>query len=157
MVRGVRDLDVIIEQPCLAYEECPQARGRYNHPMKLDECVTGLGVTDRSAEIACCKISNIGGLTKACGVRDFLVACGENVVREDTWGSEISTAACAHFAASTPEAFQLSTTDLHNYNTVSSGTPPPVVTNGRLFASEAPGLGVEPDHSSLGDPVTVIA
>ena len=127
--------------------------------MKLDECVTGIDVAgrivaDRSAEVVCLKISNLGGLTKARRVRDFLVAHGIEVVCEDTWGGEVCTAACAHFAASTP-ALQLSTTDLCNYNTASSGTPAPRVADGRLSASDAPGLGVEPDYNSLGPPVAV--
>lgn len=160
VVRAVRDLDVIIEQPCLTYDECLQVRSRCDHPMKLDECVTGLDVAahivaDRSAEVVCLKISNLGGLSKARRARDFLVAHGIEVVCEDTWGGEICSAACAHFAASTPAAFQLSTTDLHNYNTTASGTPPPRVAEGRLFASDTPGLGVEPDYSSLGRPVAI--
>ena len=160
VVRAIRDVDVIIEQPCLTYDECLQVRSRCDHPMKLDECVTGLDVAarivaDRSAEVVCLKISNLGGLTKARRARDFLVAHGIDVVCEDTWGGEICTAACAHFATSTPAAFQLSTTDLHNYNTVACGTPPPRVAEGRLFASDAPGLGVEPDYNNLGRPVAV--
>ncbi len=128
--------------------------------MKLDECVTGTDVVgrivaDRSAEVVCLKISNLGGLTRARRARDFLVAHGIEVVCEDTWGGEICTATCAHFAASTPAAFLSSTTDLHNYNTASSGIPPPRIADGRLFAPDGPGLGVEPDYNSIGLPVAV--
>ena len=31
-VRGVRDVDVYIEQPCLSYEECLTIRRRTDHP-----------------------------------------------------------------------------------------------------------------------------
>ena len=162
VVRALRDIDVVIEQPCLSYEECLQVRSRCDHPMKLDECVTGLDVAgrivaDRSAEVVCLKISNLGGLTRARQVRDLVVAHGFEVVCEDTWGGEICSAACAHLAASTPAAFQLSTTDLCNYNTTSTGSPPPRVAKGRLYASDAPGLGVEPDDNSLGPPIAVFA
>ncbi|MGI9405643.1 MAG: mandelate racemase/muconate lactonizing enzyme family protein [Hyphomicrobiaceae bacterium] len=107
VVRAVRDLDVMIEQPCLNYEECPQVRARTDLPMKLDECITDIRmaervVNDRAAEVVCLKISNLGGLTKARRVRDYLVDHGLSVVSEDTWGGEITTAAVAHFAASTP-------------------------------------------------------
>ena len=126
--------------------------------MKLDECITGIKaasklVEDRGAEIACLKISNLGGLSKARRVRDFLVDHRIPVVAEDSWGGEIATATLSHFAASTPEEFLVNTTDLHNYNTRSTGNPGPRTASGRLFAPDVAGLGVQPDYESLGDPV----
>jgi L-alanine-DL-glutamate epimerase-like enolase superfamily enzyme len=161
VVRAVRDLDVMIEQPCMTYEECLQVRARCDHPMKLDECLTGLDmvarvVADRSAEVLCIKISNAGGLTKARRMRDLAVEHGLSVVAEDTWGGEITSAAVAHFAASTPPELLYNTTDLHNYNTASTGAPPPPAKDGRLHVTDAPGLGVEPDLVSLGAPVAVV-
>ena len=101
------------------------------------------------------KISKQGGLSKSRKLRDFLVDNRIPVVAEDTWGGEIVTAALAHFAASTPEEFLINTTDLHNYVVGTTATPPPVTKNGKLYASNAPGLGVEPDFESLGNPVAV--
>src|ERR1700722_8069449 len=43
VVRGVRDIDVYIEQPCLSYEECLSIRRRTDHPFVLDECIDSLG------------------------------------------------------------------------------------------------------------------
>ena len=156
--RATRDLDFIFEQPCRTYDECQQVRMRIDLPMKLDECVTDLQmaqriVADRGADIVCLKISNLGGLSKARRVRDFFVDNRIPVVSEDTWGGEITTAAVAHFAASTPAEFLVNSTDLHNYNTRSTGRPGPETRNGRLYASDAPGLGVKPDGDSLGAPV----
>jgi len=160
VVRAVSDLDVMIEQPCQTYEECLQVRTHTDLPMKLDECVTDIRVAqriveDKAAEVVCLKISNLGGLSKACLVRDFLVSNGLSVVAEDTWGGEITTAAIAHFAASTPPELLYNTTDLHNYNVESTGIPGPETRDGNLFASDSPGLGVEPDFDSLGDPVSI--
>ena len=76
-------------------------------------------------------------------------------VAEDTWGGEITTAALAHFAASTPPELLYNTTDLHNYNVETTGMPGPATRDGKLFASDSPGLGVEPDLDSLGDPVAI--
>ena len=158
VVREVRDTGVMIEQPCTSYEECLHVRSRCDLPMKLDECITDLKmagrlVADRAAEVVCLKISNLGGLTKARRVRDFLVEHGLSVVCEDTWGGEITTAAVSHFAASCPESYLYNTTDLHNYNTTSTGEPPPEVRDGKLFASTRPGLGVTPLASALGEPL----
>ncbi len=158
VARACRDLDFILEQPCKTYEECQQVRARIDLPMKLDECVTGLDmarriVNDRGAEICCLKISNLGGLSKARRVRDFLVEHRIAVVSEDTWGGEITSAAVAHFAASTPAEFLVNSTDLMNYNTRSTGLGGPTVKDGKLYAGDAPGLGVEPDFASLGPAV----
>ncbi len=158
VARATRDLDYIFEQPCRTYDECLQVRRRIDLPMKLDEVVTSMGmahriVQDRAAEAVCLKISNLGGLSKARRIRDYLVDQRFPVVAEDTWGGEIATAAVAHFAASTPSTMLAGTTDLHNYNTRSTGHPGPAARGGRLFAPDAPGLGVSPDFDSLGDPV----
>ena len=160
VARATRDLDYIFEQPCRTYEECQQVRPHVAQPMKLDECVTGMHaaqriVQDRGAEICCLKISNLGGLAKARKVRDFLIENRMPVVSEDTWGGEITSSVVAHFAASTPPEYLVNSTDLHNYNTRSTGVGGPRVAGGKLFASDTPGLGVEPDYDALGDPVAV--
>ncbi len=156
--RAVKDLDFILEQPCRTYEECQQVRRIAEQPMKLDECVTDIDmarriVNDRGAEICCLKISNLGGLSKARRVRDFLVDNRIPVVSEDTWGGQITTAAVAHFAASTPEEYLVNSTDLMNYNTRNTGIGGPTTKDGKLYATDTPGLGVTPDFGSLGTPV----
>ena len=160
VAQATADLDFILEQPCRTYEECQQVRRVATQPMKLDECVTGLRaaqqiVADRGAEICCLKISNLGGLSKARRVRDFLVENRIPVVAEDTWGGEIATAALAHFAATTPSDYLINSTDLMHYNTRSTGIGGPTVANGKLYATDTPGLGVEPDFASLGAPVAI--
>ena len=158
VAHATKDLDFILEQPCRTYEECQQVRRVAEQPMKLDECVTGIHmaqriVADRGAEICCLKISNLGGLSKARRVRDYLVENRIPVVSEDTWGGEIATSAVAHFAASTPSEYLQNTTDLMNYNTRSTEFGGPVSRNGKLYAPDTPGLGVVPDFESLGTPV----
>ena len=158
VARATKDLDYILEQPCRTYEECQQVRRVATQPMKLDECLTGMAaaqrvVADRGAELCCLKISNLGGLTKARRVRDFLIENRIPVISEDSWGGEIASAAVAHFAASTPAEYLQNTTDLMNYNTRSTGIGGPTTRDGRLFATDTPGLGVVPDFDRLGDPV----
>ena len=160
VARATRDLDFILEQPCKTYEECQQVRRVAEQPMKLDECVSGLHVAqrivaDHGAEICCLKVSNLGGLSKARRVRDYLVENRIPVVSEDTWGGQITSAAVAHFAASTPEDYLVNSTDLMNYNTRNTGVGGPTTKDGKLYATDTPGLGVMPDFDSLGDPVAV--
>ncbi|GAB5468215.1 MAG: mandelate racemase/muconate lactonizing enzyme family protein [Rhodospirillales bacterium] len=160
VVRAVGDLDVMIEQPCLTYEECLHVRSRTNLSMKLDELVTEQSMAERItqdliADVACVKMARVGGLTKARRIRDYLVDHGINVVCECMMGGEIVSAAVSHFAASTPSELLFNTADLHAYSAEATGTPAPPTSDGRLFCSDAPGLGVEPDFKSLGDPVAV--
>ena len=158
VAKATKDLDFILEQPCKTYEECQQVRRRIDHILKLDECITDMRmvhrvIEDRGAEIICLKISKQGGLSKAKRMRDVLVDHRFKVVAEDTWGGEIVSAAVAHFAASTPPEFLVNATDLHLYNTRSTGKPGPLTKKGKIFAPDTPGLGVKPDYDSLGAPV----
>jgi L-alanine-DL-glutamate epimerase-like enolase superfamily enzyme len=72
---------------------------------------------------------------------------------EDSWGGDITTAAIAHLAHSTPTEMLFTATDFNSYVTVSTAEGAPQRANGRLAASEAPGLGIEPRSEILGEPV----
>ena len=158
VANATKGLDFILEQPCRTYEECQQVRRVADQPMKLDECVTGIAaaqriVADRGAEVCCLKLSNLGGLSKARRVRDYLIGNHIPVVCEDTWGGEITSSVVAHFAASTPQEYLINSTDLMHYNTASTGIGGPTTAQGKLFATDTPGLGVVADFAALGPPV----
>jgi hypothetical protein len=72
---------------------------------------------------------------------------------EDTWGGDITTAAIAHLAHSTPERFLFSSTDFNSYVTVAFADGAPSRKRGRLAASLDAGLGVRPILKRLGKPV----
>src|SRR6476620_7979758 len=42
VAKGVRDVDVYIEQPCLTYDECLSVRRHCDHPFVLDEIIDGI-------------------------------------------------------------------------------------------------------------------
>jgi L-alanine-DL-glutamate epimerase-like enolase superfamily enzyme len=75
---------------------------------------------------------------------------------EDSWGGDIVTAAIAHLYLSTPEPFRFSATDFNSYVTVSIAEGAPQRKDGRMAASDAPGLGVAPRMEVLGDPVIAV-
>jgi L-alanine-DL-glutamate epimerase-like enolase superfamily enzyme len=75
---------------------------------------------------------------------------------EDSWGGDITTAAIAHLAHSTPPEFLFSTTDFNSYVTVSAADGAPRRVRGRMAASTRPGLGTTPKMDVLGKPVLVI-
>src|SRR3954451_23243781 len=162
VVRGVKDVDVYIEQPCLGYEECLAIRRRTDHPFVLEEPVDALEMLlrargDLAMDVVNLKISKLGGLTKTRQARDLCVAMGVAMTLEDSWGGDITTAAIAHLAHSTPPEFRFTSTDFNSYVTVSTAEGAPRRQNGRMAASTAPGLGIKPRMDVLGDPVVVVA
>jgi L-alanine-DL-glutamate epimerase-like enolase superfamily enzyme len=161
VVRAVRDIDVYIEQPCLSYEECLAVRRHTDHPFVLDENVDGIEMllrakADLAMDVVNLKISKLGGLTKTKQVRDLCVSMGIAMTLEDSWGGDITTAAIAHLAHSTPEPFRFTSTDFNSYVTVSTAKGAPQRDHGFMAASSLPGLGVEPRMDVLGNPVVSI-
>jgi L-alanine-DL-glutamate epimerase-like enolase superfamily enzyme len=112
--------------------------------------------TDQAMDVINLKISKVGGLTKARQIRDLAVSLGIALTIEDTWGGDIITAAIAHLAHSTPPEFLFTATDFNSYVTVSTAEGAPKRANGRLAASRAPGLGIEPRMDVLGKPALVV-
>jgi len=159
VVRGVRDLDVYIEQPCLTYEECLAVRRNTDHPFILDESIDTLATllrakADLAMDVVNLKISKLGGLTRAALARDLCVAMGIAMTIEDSWGGDITTAAIAHLAHSTPEPLRFTSTDFNSYVTVSTAEGAPQRENGFMKASDLPGLGIKPKNDVLG-PIVV--
>ncbi len=162
VVRGVRDVDVYIEQPCLTYEECLSVRRHCDHPFVLDENVDGLDMllrakSDLAMDVVNLKISKLGGLTNTRQVRDLCVSMGIAMTLEDSWGGDITTAAIAHLAHSTPEEFRFTSTDFNSYVTVSTANGAPQRENGFMKAGTGPGLGITPKLDVLGRRVVEVA
>jgi cis-L-3-hydroxyproline dehydratase len=162
VTRGVRDVDVYIEQPCLSYEECLAVRRHTDHPFVLDENVDSLDMllrakADLAMDVVNLKISKLGGLTKTKQVRDLCVSMGIAMTLEDSWGGDITTAAIAHLAHSTPEEFRFTSTDFNSYVTVSTADGAPKRVNGYMATSSAPGLGVTPKMDVLGKRVVEVS
>jgi L-alanine-DL-glutamate epimerase-like enolase superfamily enzyme len=161
VVRAVRDLDVYIEQPCLTYEECLAVRRNTDHPFVLDENIDNLDMLlrakgDLAMDLVNLKISKLGGLTKIKQARDLCVSMGIAMTLEDSWGGDITTAAIAHLAHSTPEEFRFTSTDFNSYVTVSTAENAPQRVNGFMAASTTPGLGIKPKMDVLGKPLVIV-
>ncbi len=161
VVRAVRDVDVYIEQPCRGYEECLTVRRHCDHPFVLDEVIDSIdpllrGHADRAMDVVNIKISKFGGLTRARQARDLCVTLGIAMTIEDSWGGDITTAAIAHLAHSTPSELLFTSTDFNSYVTVSTAEGAPRRSNGRMAASLDPGLGIRPRMDVLGEPAVVV-
>ncbi len=154
VVNGVRDIDVYIEQPCTTLQECLAVRRNTTLPFVLDEVIRGvvplveayaLGAMD----VVNLKISRLGGLTKAKGVRDLCQSLGIAMTLEDSWGGDIVTAAIAHFAGSTRAEHYFTSTDFNSYVDVSICPDAPRMKDGLLPVPSGPGLGITVDESVL--------
>jgi len=162
VVRAVRDVDVYIEQPCLTYDECLSVRRHTDHPYVMDENIDGIdmllrGHADGAMDVVNLKISKLGGLTKTKQARDLCVSLGIAMTLEDSWGGDVTTAAIAHLAHSTPEPLRFTATDFNSYVTVSTAEGAPQREKGFMRASDQPGLGVTPRMDVLGRRVVDIS
>lgn len=161
VVNAVKDLDLFIEQPCLTYEESLSIRQRTTLPFVLDESIDGLepllrASRDRAMDMVNIKLSKLGGLTQARLVRDLCTRLGLLMIVEDSWGGDVTTAAIAHAAASTPQRHLFAATDFNGYVTRSFADGAPRREGGIMRLPQGPGLGVIPRLHELGEPVFTI-
>ncbi len=155
--RAVMDMDIMLEQPCDTIDECASVKQATGLPMKLDESTQSPADLLYASKADCLdatalKISKFGGLSAARRARDLCVSLGVKMCVEDTWGSDIVTAAALHLGASTDPKFLLNVCDLSSYVGPRLDQNAPVREDGFIRPSEGPGLGVTPDMDVLGVP-----
>ena len=156
MGRAVAHLDVMLEQPCATIDACAAVRAATGLPMKLDELAHDTATLLESHQSHCLdavalKLSKFGGLSKTRAARDLCLHLGAKMCIEDTWGSDITTAALLHLGAATDPARVLNVCDLSGYVGPRLDPNAPTRANGRIAPPEGPGLGVSPDLDLLGD------
>jgi len=155
--RAVAHLDVMLEQPCATQQDCAAVRAATGLAMKMDESAHDtasllsahrLGIMDAVA----IKLSKFGGLSAARRARDLCTHLGAKMCIEDTWGSDVTTAALLHLAAATDPRHLLNTCDLSGYVMPRLDAAAPSRRNGRIAPPDGPGLGVVPGSGVLGTP-----
>lgn len=155
--RAVAHLDVMLEQPCETINDCASVKKATGLPIKLDESTQTMGDLITASQMDCLdatalKISKFGGLSSARMARDLCTHLGVKMCVEDTWGSDIVTAAALHLGASTAPKFLLNVCDLSSYVGPRLDPASPSRKDGFISPSEKPGLGVTPDMDILGKP-----
>jgi L-alanine-DL-glutamate epimerase-like enolase superfamily enzyme len=156
--KAVAHLDVMLEQPCKTVEECAAVRAATGLPMKMDENAHDTASLLRAYELGCMdavalKVSKFGGLSAMRRARDLCVHLGTMMCIEDTWGSDITTAALLHLGIATDPACLMNVCDLSGYVSPRLDEIAPARSSGRIAPPEGPGLGVSPDIEKLGKPV----
>lgn len=158
--RAVAGIDVMLEQPCKTLEDCAAVRQATGLPMKIDENAHDTDSLLRAYALGCMdavaiKLSKFGGLSAARRARDLCLHLGAQMCIEDTWGSDLTTAAALHLAAATAPEAVLNVCDLSGYVAPRLAPDGPARKDGRIAPPEGPGLGVAPDLTTLGEPLAV--
>jgi L-alanine-DL-glutamate epimerase-like enolase superfamily enzyme len=151
--RALEGLDrVLFEQPCPTLEECLIVRERTTLPMILDEVIVDVNALLRARPAIDginLKIGRVGGLTKAKQIRDLAVRLGLRVTIEDSWGGDVTSAAVAHLAASTPVDQLLMASFMNDWILEHVAGHEPRSANGRGRAPGGSGLGITVDDAAL--------
>lgn len=157
--RRVAHLDVMIEQPCQTLEQCAAVKKATGLPMKIDENAHDIESLLKAQSLGCIdatalKLSKYGGLSAMRKARDLCQHFGIAMCIEDTWGSDITTAAALHLATATPRRVIMNVCDLSNYVAPRLDPRAPTRKDGHISVHpDATGLGVSPDPSSWGEAI----
>jgi L-alanine-DL-glutamate epimerase-like enolase superfamily enzyme len=159
--RAVAHLDVMLEQPCATIADCARVRTATGLPMKLDETVHDTaslmeGHARGCMDAVALKLSKFGGLSPLRSARDLCLHLGAKMCIEDTWGSDIVTAALLHLGAATDPARLLNVCDLSGYVAPRLDPDASARKAGRIAPPEGPGLGIHPDRDRLGPPDLIL-
>lgn len=153
--RAVSHLDVMLEAPCPTLAECAAVRSASGLSMKMDELAYDIGSLLQAHQLGimdavALKLSKFGGLSAMRRARDLCMHLGARMCIEDTWGSDITTAAVLHLAASTTPRNLLNTCDLSGYVAPRLDPTAPTRTNGHIAPPNGVGLGLTPNTDTLG-------
>ncbi|KAJ4115313.1 hypothetical protein NW768_011165 [Fusarium equiseti] len=149
-----QDIPVGLEQPCRTLSDCAELGRRTGLPIMLDERI--ITVADLFAAHAAGGITGVnikpprvGGLTKACTIRDVAAAIDMVIDCDDTWGGALATVQNVLLATTTPD-HRLRTVDLMSeWIEPSIADIPRMGADGRVTASSRPGNGYERIHTDL--------
>ena len=156
--RAVAGLDVMLEQPCATLEDCAAVRDATGLAMKIDENAHDTASLLHAWRLGCMdavalKLSKFGGISAMRRARDLCLTLGAKMCIEDTWGSDVTTAAALHLAAATPKHAIMNSCDLSGYVAPRLDPKAPVREGGHIAPPQGPGLGVSPDPEMLGAPI----
>jgi L-alanine-DL-glutamate epimerase-like enolase superfamily enzyme len=152
--------DVYVEQPCATTDECAQVRARSRRPFVLDESIAGLAELHRArgaADAVRLKLSQFGGITPMRRARDLAADWGLQMTLEDSGGGDVVTAAMLHLSASVPPRLLMNGFLAGEMVAERIARDPPRNEGGHATLPPGPGLGVDVDEDTLGDPVATYA
>ncbi|WP_166417160.1 mandelate racemase/muconate lactonizing enzyme family protein [Cochlodiniinecator piscidefendens] len=151
-------LDFVLEAPCATWRETLSLRQHCSVPIIMDELaqqdsdIAQILAQDIADGIGL-KISKAGGLTHGRRHRDISRAAGLTMSVQDTVGSTIAFAAIAHLGATVPEQYLRCILDCRDMVTLQTAEFDAPVRDGGVLVPNAPGLGINVNRETLGNPV----
>ena len=161
VARAVAHLDIMLEQPCKTLEDCAAVKNAAGLPMKIDEAAHDPASLLEAHRLGCLdavavKLSKFGGLGACRKARDLCQYLGAAMCVEDTWGSDIATAASLHLGATCHRGSLMNVCDLSGYVSPRLAPDCPVRDGGHIAPPDGAGLGVTPDLDRMGSPIAVL-
>jgi L-alanine-DL-glutamate epimerase-like enolase superfamily enzyme len=153
-------LDFVLEAPCATWRETLSLRQRCAVPIIIDELaqqdsdITQIVAQDIADGIGL-KISKAGGLTRGRRQRDICISAGLTMSVQDTVGSTIAFAGIAHLGATVPQRNLRCILDCRDMVTLQTAEFDAPVTDGGVLTPQVPGLGLNVNRETLGDPVAI--
>jgi L-alanine-DL-glutamate epimerase-like enolase superfamily enzyme len=155
VMQATEQWKVMFEQPCETLDDIAAIRPLHSAPVSVDECLVTLQdatrvARDGIAEVFGIKLNRVGGLTKACRIRDIALAHSIDIFVMATGGSVLADTEALHLAATIPDDNMLGVWACQDMITaeIADGAGPRA-NNGHLHLPEQPGLGVHPQESTL--------
>lgn len=157
--RACTDIPFVLEQPCNTVDELRRLHSIIAHPLYMDESATSLDTVIGAAGTGLVdgfgmKVTRIGGLSAMAAFRDICEARNLPHTCDDSWGGDISAAACVQIGATVrpdlldgvwlAQPYVAGHYDMQN---------PVRIEGGHIARPTGPGLGVVPDESLFGAPV----
>lgn len=161
VLSSVEHLNVMVEQPGETLDDIAAIVPLHRTPISVDESLVTLPdatriARDGIAEIFGIKLNRVGGLTKAARMRDIALAHGIDMFIMATGGSVLADTEALHLAATIPDANCHAIWACQDMLTVDiAGGRGARNHDGHLHLPEAPGLGVHPNETMLGEPVAI--
>ena len=160
--RACADLQLAIEQPCVTYDECANAKPHLRHPLLLDESATDLAVIARAISSGVAngfgmKLTRIGGISAMLAVRDLCRATRTPTSFDDSWGGDIIASACVQIGSTMEPGLSRGAWISDPYQVAHyDNENGPRIENGRIAIPPGPGLGITIPEGCFGDPIEAI-
>lgn len=157
--RACTDIPFVLEQPCNTLDELRRLHSIIAHPLYMDESATSLDTVISAAGTGLVdgfgmKVTRIGGLSAMATFRDICETRRLPHTCDDSWGGDISAAACVQIGATVrPELLDgvwLAQPYVEGHYDARNGI---CIEAGHIARPTGPGLGVVPDESRFGAPV----
>jgi L-alanine-DL-glutamate epimerase-like enolase superfamily enzyme len=148
-------------QRCNTYEEIKSLKGKLNHPIFIDENITGIDMLCRSinddvADGFGMNLTRVGGLSNMIAVRDICRVFNRHMSCDDSWGGDIIAAACVHMGATIAPKLLEGVWISDNYIEGNYDEVNPICAGSQIKVPTGAGLGINPD-SSIWTPIVTFS